>query len=262
MKVAIIAVSLLFIMVGYQNCGKQMKFQNVSSEGLLNSPVDDDGILVSIPAEQVEMPPAGSDIADGGDIGDGGMIGGIDDGSGGSETPPGQPGEGSGDDSGPIADEDDEGATPGEDDVIVIVPPINEVPESGGDNEGGDPVVVTPIPDEGGGSDPVVVVNPPSNEDGVVPVPGKNSGKDKSASGLNYVCVLKGNGKSNLLSFKDRLLGENSTPNTVCTTERACLEIASETFEVVQAVKRGYCKNNPHVVRLSEDALSSLLSPK
>lgn len=80
---------------------------------------------------------------------------------------------------------------------------------------------------------------------------------------LDYVCVLAGPGKSQLLGFlAEHLVSQNSTPDTVCTSKSACLDIVSEFFEVKGVEKRGYCgqRGNPHVVRLNSEKISLLMS--
>lgn len=84
---------------------------------------------------------------------------------------------------------------------------------------------------------------------------------ESSAGQASYVCLLDGNGKSVRVGLVNAALGATtSTPQTVCMTQHACLEILSQSFAVVTAERRGYCNGrNPHVVNLSDDQIKDLV---
>lgn len=82
---------------------------------------------------------------------------------------------------------------------------------------------------------------------------------DKDEDQLNpvYICILDGPGHSQSLGIIEEDLAWNGpTPNTLCMSKRACLEIASKKFPVKFAMKKGACKGNPHVIHISDKDLS------
>ena len=84
---------------------------------------------------------------------------------------------------------------------------------------------------------------------------------DENSGPRHFICILEGSGKSQKLALvEDALLAQTSAVHTVCTTERGCLDIASQKFEVKSAEFRGYCKNGgADSVSLSEDQLQSVI---
>jgi hypothetical protein len=80
----------------------------------------------------------------------------------------------------------------------------------------------------------------------------------------DFICVLQGAGESTKLAFQSKeLVGQVGTPDDVCMSENACLNIVSKGFEVKGAVQRGFCPNkNPHVLDLTDDEISKLISAK
>lgn len=103
--------------------------------------------------------------------------------------------------------------------------------------------------------DPELVDNESDPEEPIVDDPVvEDSGE------LNFICVLNGPGKSHYLHLIEGGF-ENavSTPKAVCTSRTACEDIVSQAFEVKEAKFKGACKNNPHVVRLTGEEISSLL---
>lgn len=73
-------------------------------------------------------------------------------------------------------------------------------------------------------------------------------------------CILDGPGKSIKLGImSNKLDGVNSVAKSVCVTEHACLDLVSTAFKVKGVEDRGYCKNNPNVVRLSDAEVKGLL---
>lgn len=108
-------------------------------------------------------------------------------------------------------------------------------------------LVETPVDDSDGVDSPEDVDDP--------------SHEQSQSAKLGYVCILEGAGKSQKLAYVDEgLISKNATPKTVCTTERGCLEIASQKFNVIGVEYRGYCKNSKaHTLPLSEEELFGLI---
>lgn len=101
---------------------------------------------------------------------------------------------------------------------------------------------------------------PPPTDDTMVPptVP-----PDYAQGALEYVCVLRSNGKSVkiALSNEGTLGGKTGTPSDVCMSENACLNILSKSFDVVSAEKRGFCPNkNPHVIAMTDMQIQAALA--
>jgi hypothetical protein len=119
----------------------------------------------------------------------------------------------------------------------------------------------------------VVVDNPPSPESPVVdeaPVvnrpgnsgqagtppgqakdqPGQGPGKDMGHNSLVgeaqlYRCVVNVTGKSHHIGLiNGQAAVDKGTPQTLCMSENACLNIMSAAFDVKEAKFTGYCKNN------------------
>lgn len=80
------------------------------------------------------------------------------------------------------------------------------------------------------------------------------------ASSEFVACILDGPGKSIKLGImSNKLNGVNSVAKSVCVTENACLNLVPTAFKVKGVEDRGYCKNNPNVVRLSDAEIKGLL---
>lgn len=93
-------------------------------------------------------------------------------------------------------------------------------------------------------------------EEEALPVPDVDEVEEQLADeDRSYICILEGKGKSVRLGFIEDDIKENGrTPQTVCMTKKACLEIVSRRYKVLSAEKRGYCPDkNPKVVNFSED---------
>lgn len=92
---------------------------------------------------------------------------------------------------------------------------------------------------------------------------GKKNPHNVSSNGADgphlYICILEGPGKSIRLAYAaNGLYGKVGTPQVVCMSENACLNIASQHFDVKLAAKRGFCPNkNPHVVEFSDAQMQS-----
>src|SRR5262249_43077053 len=74
-------------------------------------------------------------------------------------------------------------------------------------------------------------------------------------SSLNhFACILEGPGKSIKLGSSG---GQHQIPQVLCMSQEACLEIASQAFEVKGPEFRGYCKpqGNPHVAHVTNEDL-------
>lgn len=83
---------------------------------------------------------------------------------------------------------------------------------------------------------------------------------DTSGDTGEYVCILNGPGKSIKLGLTagGAPAGQHKIKAVLCMTENACLNIASQAFEVQGAYFRGYCKlphGNPHVIHITEGQL-------
>jgi hypothetical protein len=62
-----------------------------------------------------------------------------------------------------------------------------------------------------------------------------------------------------------RLEAQTSTPDTVCMTKNACLEIVARELPVLSVERRGYClgeasKPRARVVHLNDQAISRLMN--
>lgn len=122
----------------------------------------------------------------------------------------------------------------------------NTVDDIGDDvtDDGGVPTptptaTATPIVDDGGDND-------------------DDSGDQEGAA--LYICVLKGSGDSHVLQYSDKLYDDTSKNKTVCTTERGCLEIASQLFEVDHVKQEGQrCAHAHSVIQIDEASLQGLV---
>ncbi len=102
----------------------------------------------------------------------------------------------------------------------------------------------------------------------VIPVrPGNGNGNGAGANkppatdnGGGNVCILAGPGKSVKLGQSAAAVpgGQNPIPGVLCMSAKACLEIASQAFDVKGPEFRGYCKlphGNPHVTHVTDAEL-------
>lgn len=113
----------------------------------------------------------------------------------------------------------------------------------------------TPTPTPTATGTPVVQQPTPS------PTPCKPHHRHKDEEEGVYVCVLEGHGRSIKLGYVEgELTGKVATPQDVCLSKNACLNIVSQAFEVKSAEKRGFCPNkNPHVVHFSDEEIQALI---
>ncbi|CAN5591264.1 hypothetical protein BH10BDE1_BH10BDE1_34910 [soil metagenome] len=83
-----------------------------------------------------------------------------------------------------------------------------------------------------------------------------------TATALRFVCVLRGNGKSERIGLNGgTLAGQVGTPRDVCMSENACLKILSSKFDVQSAEPRGFCSNlSAHVVSMTDLEIQSALA--
>lgn len=106
---------------------------------------------------------------------------------------------------------------------------------------------------------PATPVDDDNQDPGTNP-PGKDKNKDKSADGQN-VCILAGPGKSVKLGMGSdgTMHGQNPVPEVLCMSANACLNIASQIFDVKGSYFRGYCKSNgnPHVSHITDAELKA-----
>jgi len=95
--------------------------------------------------------------------------------------------------------------------------------------------------------------------------PGSGSGSSCSGHGSandqSNICIIHAPGKSLKLAYDDSVLAEqNAVPKVICTTADACLNIASQKFDIQSTERRGYCNgHNPNVLHLSADQLQQLI---
>lgn len=100
-----------------------------------------------------------------------------------------------------------------------------------------------------------------SNGD-VVDTPEEDGEPEENSGPKHFICILEGSGKSQKLALvDDALVSQTSACKTVCTTERACLDVVSQAFNVKSAEKRGFCKkeSDEHSIHLSESQLQSII---
>jgi hypothetical protein len=73
---------------------------------------------------------------------------------------------------------------------------------------------------------------------------GRNS-RESERGDTSYVCVVEGPGRSNRVGYisESSIGAQNSTPETLCMSKKACLEIMPSEFIVKGAMKTGFCKN-------------------
>ncbi len=97
-----------------------------------------------------------------------------------------------------------------------------------------------------------------------------NSNKPKISSKPNsqftnnslsfFVCILNNNGRSTQLGVLKETFEQNKTPETLCMTKSACLNIVSEFVAVKEARYAVQCeKSKAGVKHISEEELLSLL---
>jgi hypothetical protein len=144
-------------------------------------------------------------------------------------------------------------------------------------DEGTDDVVDNPVDDsgnvdEGNPADnpPGDVVDDPVDQQPELPPPSvitdDNSGEvdgEPDSGPQNFICIIAGHGKSQKLALVDNnLVSQTSACKTVCTTQKGCLDIASQKFDVVSAEFRGFCKqeSDHHSVHLSAEQLQEVIN--
>jgi len=74
------------------------------------------------------------------------------------------------------------------------------------------------------------------------------------------VCILEGNGKSLKLGLAgSHLAGVKAMASAVCVSQKACLELVPQKFNVQASYDRGACGGNPNVVILTDAQVQALL---
>ncbi len=77
----------------------------------------------------------------------------------------------------------------------------------------------------------------------------------------HYLCVVAGKGKSTHIGLIEEVLAKNSTPNSLCMTKNACLNIMSQSFDVIEAKYTGFCKNDKaHTFRIADGDAVALIN--
>ena len=105
--------------------------------------------------------------------------------------------------------------------------------------------------------------NSGSNDNGGINDNGGEPSDDGDSGPQHYICIVDGPGKSQKLALvNNALVSQTSAVKTVCTTQKGCLEIASQKFNIKSAEFRGFCKqdNDDHSVHLSESQLQSVIN--
>ena len=127
---------------------------------------------------------------------------------------------------------------------------LTKVAGDSGTNAQGLPVVPDPEND-GEGTDSDDVEAPGGDED---------VADDNSGAG-NYICILGGPGNSVRVGYvSDGLVEHGRTPQVVCMSRNACLNIISRSFSVKGPERRGFCPNrNPHVIPMSDAQIEDSL---
>lgn len=95
------------------------------------------------------------------------------------------------------------------------------------------------------------------------PVVVGDGGGEQASGGMIYVCVLKGPGNSHVLQYssENHLYNDTSKNQTVCTTERGCMEIASQIFDVDHVKdESGRCAHANSVIQIDEAGLQDLVN--
>lgn len=144
--------------------------------------------------------------------------------------------------------------------------------ESNDENDATDVIVQPENPDDP--NRPSVAEEPPTVIPPVVPPPvvppsgPGNSGNSPGhaangddGAGDGNVCILAGPGKSVKLGVTaaGAMQGQHPIPGVLCISADACLNIASQVFDVKGPEFRGYCKakGNPHVTHLTDEQLKA-----
>lgn len=79
----------------------------------------------------------------------------------------------------------------------------------------------------------------------------------------SYVCVVEGPGRSNRVGYisESSIGGKNATPDTLCMSKKACLEIMASEFIVKGAMKTGFCKNGKaHTIPVSDSQAAAMIA--
>jgi hypothetical protein len=120
-----------------------------------------------------------------------------------------------------------------------------------------DPSVIDPSIDDANDNDDSTAIVPPTMPP-VVDVPQM----DDDGAKLEYVCVLRGQGKSVKIAFSNESLsGKKGTPSDVCMSENACLNILSKSFDVAGAEKRGFCPSkSANVISMTDMQIQQALA--
>lgn len=85
--------------------------------------------------------------------------------------------------------------------------------------------------------------------------------EEESEDDSKYVaCIVERNGKSGKLAIQSNdLFVATAVSHSVCVTQKGCLEIAAQKFDVIGIEDRGYCDHNPNVVRKNDVELQALV---
>ena len=223
MNKIVVLAGMLILVVGFQNCSNSMSFDS-----------------------------AGSLIAKSG----------INDTTGDIETP-----EGVGNNDGAVIGVPPAGGTtpvPGASPAPGGVPPVAGPTNPA--NPGTSPIPgASPIPGTVPGAGPATPVAGPGNPMNP-PAGGGSCKKNPVAANPNVpagppadcACILEGPGLSvKAALYSNAFRGQNPVAQSACMTESACLKTVSKILPVKMAVRRGYCKQNPNVVSLTDQQVEA-----
>ncbi|MBX9765758.1 MAG: hypothetical protein K2X47_00680, partial [Bdellovibrionales bacterium] len=76
----------------------------------------------------------------------------------------------------------------------------------------------------------------------------------------SYVCILQGPGRSVRAGIAgNQLESQTSVPQSVCMSQKACLQMVSLKLPVKEAFLSGPCLNNPHAIHLNDAEVADLV---
>lgn len=251
-NVGLSLVATLMVVLSFQNCG-QVQFESV--DGQLVTKVDAAGDMAGDTTEVVDgnegvVNDDGNEVAAGDDsVAD--VAAPMPDSTSGDSmvSPPTAPV------SGDTASSDSSNDTSGDSMMPPTMPDSSGSTSTVADSGAGDEGVSAPT-SPGKGKDNQGNAN---GRDEVCENQGEGNVRDNS--GLEYVCIVEGPGKSNKIGFQSSLISQNGTPGDVCMTKQACLSIVSKAFAVKSAEKRGFCKNsNSNVFSMTDAQIQALVA--
>lgn len=229
MKVKILAsaISLGFLLVGFQNCSKT-RFGSADNGNVSLQALSNDGNV---------------------------KIG--DDSGTGNVTPPGVDNLSDPSTSGTVTDNTGTGTGESGPGVTVDVGGVETPTPPAPVNQDPPPPQGTVTQDPPPPTQDLVNQDPPAP-----PTPGNSliSETPDPEAGMYVACILVEHGKSSKLGMVTTGLGGvHSVAESVCITKAECLGDVANAFHVQGSYVRGYCEHNPHVKRLTDGRVKELL---